>query len=93
MVALLPRLGNLKVRRVWRGLYPMTPDGSPLLGYVEEPRGFFLAAGMCGQGFMLGPGIGALIARSLTDQATEKDREVLEDLDPAREFHGEEALK
>ena len=32
MVRLLPRLKNLRVRRVWRGLYPMTPDGSPIVG-------------------------------------------------------------
>ncbi|MGD9321464.1 MAG: FAD-binding oxidoreductase, partial [Desulfobacteraceae bacterium] len=30
MVTLLPRLKNLRVRRMWRGLYPMSPDGSPL---------------------------------------------------------------
>ena len=27
MVGLMPKLANLKVRRTWRGLYPMTPDG------------------------------------------------------------------
>ena len=40
----------------WRGLYPMTPDGSPFLGSVADTPGMILAAGMCGQGFMLGPG-------------------------------------
>ena len=42
---------------------------------------------------MLGPGIGALLARLLTDDLTEKDRHVLEDLAPQREFGGMEALK
>ena len=32
MVGLMPKLANLKVRRTWRGLYPMTPDGSPVVG-------------------------------------------------------------
>lgn len=93
MVALLPRLKHLKVRRVWRGLYPMTPDGAPLLGWTPGVEGLFLAAGMCGQGYMLGPGIGALIARVLTGDPTADDRATLEDLRPDREFAGMEALK
>ena len=93
MVNLLPRLAALKIRRVWRGLYPMTPDGSPLLGPDPVLEGYFHAEGMCGQGYMLGPGIGALLARHFTGAATPKDLEVLEDWAPAREFRGMEALK
>jgi sarcosine oxidase subunit beta len=93
LVSLLPRLANLKVRRVWRGLYPMTPDGTPILGFSPEVEGMLLAVGMCGQGYMLGPGVGELVARMLTDRLTESDREVLDDLRPTREFRGEEALK
>lgn len=29
MVGLMPKLANLKVRRTWRGLYPMTPMARP----------------------------------------------------------------
>ena len=37
MVGLMPKLANIKVRRTWRGLYPMTPDGAPVLaGFLEE---------------------------------------------------------
>ena len=93
MVALLPRLANLKVRRVWRGLYPMTPDGAPIVGWAPGIEGFLLTAGMCGQGYMLGPGVGRLVARLVTERLTESDREVLEDLRPDRSFEGEEALK
>jgi sarcosine oxidase subunit beta len=93
MVGLLPRLAALKVRRTWRGLYPMTPDGAPLLGWAPGVPGLFLAVGMCGQGFMLGPGIGECVARVLSDRATGGDREILEDLAPDREFRGAEALK
>jgi sarcosine oxidase subunit beta len=93
MIGLLPRLANLKVRRVWRGLYPMTPDGVPIVGRAREVEGFLLAAGMCGQGYMLGPGVGELVARMVTERLTESDREVLDDLRPDREFVGEEALK
>ena len=58
MVGLMPKLANVKVRRTWRGLYPMTPDGSPIVGRSRELEGYIHAVGMCGQGYMLGPGVG-----------------------------------
>ena len=91
LVTLLPRLRHLRVRRVWRGLYPVTPDGSPLLGWAG-PDGFFVAAGMCGQGFMLGPGIARLLGRVVTGADDDADRTVLADLDPTRRFLGAELL-
>ncbi|MEN8152069.1 MAG: FAD-binding oxidoreductase [Planctomycetota bacterium] len=93
MVSLMPRLANLKIRRTWRGTYPMTPDGFPIVGWAQEVEGFLLAAGMCGQGYMLGPGIGALLTRLLKNEATDRDREALTDLRPDRSFTAEEALK
>jgi len=92
MVDLYPRLANLKVRRVWRGVYPMTPDGSPLIGQAG-PGNHFVAAGMCGQGFMLGPGIGETLARLLVSGLTETDRMVLQELSPGRRFRSVEVLK
>ena len=68
MVGLMPKLANLKVRRTWRGLYPMTPDGAPHRGPLRDPEGYINAVGMCGQGYMLGPGVGALVARLATGQ-------------------------
>ena len=94
MVGLVPRLGNLRVRRTWRGLYPMTPDGSPLVGWSREIEGYLMAIGMCGQGFMLGPGLGELLARMVTqEELSAKDTEVLGILSPYRSFAAEEALK
>ena len=93
MVRLLPRLKNLRVRRMWRGLYPMTPDGSPLVGWNTQVQGLLHATGMCGQGFMLGPGVGQVVARMITNNTTEKDRIILEGFDPYRKFGGQEALK
>jgi sarcosine oxidase subunit beta len=93
MVGLIPRLGNLRVRRTWRGLYPMTPDGFPIVGWARELEGYMLAVGMCGQGFMLGPGLGELIARMIQGKASEDDRETLTYLSPYREFKGQERLK
>lgn len=93
LLEVMPKLANLRVRRTWRGLYPMTPDGSPLVGWAQEVEGYLLAVGMCGQGFMLGPGIGELLARMVTDNLEPGDHAVLEDLSPYREFVGQEKLK
>ena len=93
MVDLMPCLKNLRVRRAWRGLYPMTPDGFPIVGWSKEANGFLLAVGMCGQGFMLGPGLGELLARLVTDTLEPEDHEVLAHLSPYREFAGQEQLK
>ena len=93
MVALLPRLRNLRVRRMWRGLYPMTPDGSPIVGWDRNFEGFIHATGMCGQGFMLGPGVGELVTRMITEETTEADATTLKEFSPYREFAGHEALK
>lgn len=93
MVDLMPKLGNLKIRRTWRGLYPMTPDGSPIIGRSPELEGYIDAIGMCGQGYMLGPGVGALVARIVTGELRPGDAAILEEMSPGRVFGGAEALK
>ena len=93
MINLIPRLKNIKVRRTWRGLYPMTPDGNPILGEIDNIKGFLLAVGMCGQGFMLGPGVGELLSRLLREKLTTQDKEILEDLSFYRDYSREEVLK
>lgn len=94
IVDLMPRLANIRVRRSWRGLYPMTPDGSPLVGWAREIEGYLMAIGMCGQGFMLGPGLGELLARVVTqNKLSAKDQDTLKCLSPYRDFSAEEKLK
>jgi len=93
LVDLMPRLANIRVRRSWRGLYPMTPDGFPIIGWSKELKGYLYAVGMCGQGFMLGPGVAELLVRMIQQKLTEKDQEVLSYLSPYREFAGQEKLK
>jgi sarcosine oxidase subunit beta len=88
LLDVMPRLAALRVRRTWRGLYPMTPDGMPLVGFTGDVRGYFVAAGMCGQGFMLGPAVGELAARAVLGKSTEEDRRILEALSPSRRFGG-----
>ena len=94
MVNLMPRLKNIRVRRVWRGLYPMTSDGSPLLGWNRDVQGLLHAAGMCGQGFMLGPGLGEILARMVTKTTDANDAIVMEQFSLYRDMSCRmEALK
>jgi sarcosine oxidase subunit beta len=93
LVHLLPRLKNLRVRRTWRGLYPMTPDGSPIVGWNRDVPGLLHATGMCGQGLMLGTGVGELVARLVTRTGTADDEVILGEFSPYREFKGMEKLK
>lgn len=92
MVSLYPRLRHLRVRRTWRGLYPMTPDGFPIVGFPGEPDNLLLAVGMCGQGFMLGPGLGAMLSEILVDSSDRYDA-ILDQLALSRAFSGQEMLK
>ncbi len=93
MIDLMPRLANLRVRRVWRGLYPMTPDGLPIVGKVKELEGYINAVGMCGQGFMIGPGLASYLVKMVKDELSAGDRELLSGLTLYRDFGGEERLK
>jgi sarcosine oxidase subunit beta len=93
MISLMPRLKNIKIRRTWRGLYPMTPDGNPILGMVEGINGYVNAVGMSGQGFMLGPGVGELMSRLLQAKLSLKDKEILTDFSFTRDYKKEEDLK
>jgi len=66
MINLFPRLRNLRVRRTWRGLYPMTPDGVPIVDRVRGRDDLLVAVGFCGQGLMLGPGIALNLVNLIT---------------------------
>jgi sarcosine oxidase, subunit beta len=92
ILKLYPRLRNLRIRRTWRGLYPMTPDGFPIVGWTNDISNMFLAVGMCGQGFMLGPGLGQIISEIIVDKS-DKYNFILDQLTLYREFAGIELLK
>ncbi|MCX8063109.1 MAG: FAD-binding oxidoreductase, partial [Anaerolineales bacterium] len=93
MINLMPRLRNIRVRRTWRGLYPMTPDGSPIVGEVEGVQGYINAVGMCGQGFMLGPGLAVYLRKLILQEVDQDTQEVLDKLSLYREFAKAEKLK
>jgi sarcosine oxidase subunit beta len=93
MISLMPNLATLKVRRTWRGLYPMTPDGFPVADFPAALKGYVLAVGMCGQGFMLGPGLGEALAAHIAGSPSAEDKEILAGFKLERSFTGQEKLK
>jgi sarcosine oxidase subunit beta len=93
MINLVPRLQYIKVRRCWRGLYPMTPDGQPIIDEVKDIKGFYIVGGMCGQGLMLGPGVGELVGRMVIGKLTAQDKIVLEGFSLYRDFSISEVFK
>lgn len=95
LVNLIPRFKNLTIRRIWRGLYPMTPDGVAVVGKPSGVDGFYLGIGMCGQGFMMGPGVGKNLASLIVKGTPIIKKEVFNMLSPDRDFYSgkKEALK
>jgi len=93
MVQVMPRLKHIRVRRTWRGLYPMTPDGFPIVGWSHTVSGLLHMVGMCGQGFMLGPALGELAVRMIDGHLNLDDNETLSYLDPQRAFAAQEVLR
>jgi sarcosine oxidase subunit beta len=93
MIALMPNLASMKVRRTWRGLYPMTPDGFPVVDFPAALKGYVLSVGMCGQGFMLGPGLGEAVAAHIAGTPSAEDKEILAGFKLERSFAGQEKLK
>jgi sarcosine oxidase subunit beta len=72
----------------------MTPDGIPIVDRVREVEGIYLGVGMCGQGFMLGPGV----ARNLTSLIVHQEPLLTPDAFSMLSFYrdftaGKEALK
>jgi sarcosine oxidase subunit beta len=93
LIEIMPVLKHIRVRRTWRGTYPMTPDGSPIIGKVNGLSGHLLAVGMCGQGFMFGPGVGQLLTHLILNHLDETDKIILEQLSFDRNFEKTEKLK
>lgn len=93
MCHLMPRMKNLRIRRTWRGSYPMTPDGNPIVGKSKEMEGYVNLVGTCGQGFMLGPGLGELASRVIQDTLSADDLDVLAGFSRYRDFASTEKLK
>ncbi len=94
LIEVMPRLRNIRIRRIWRGLYPMTPDGIPIVDRVREIDGLYLTVGLCGQGLMLGPGVAKNIASLIISGKPVVDPEVFREFSFYRSYEGKvEMLK
>jgi sarcosine oxidase, subunit beta len=58
-----PPASRVGVARAWAGLYDMTPDAHPIIGWVDD--GVYAACGFSGHGFMQAPAVGAAVAGEL----------------------------
>ena len=67
---LFPSLRNVRILRQWGGLCDMTPDYSPIMGFVEGLRGFVLDVGWGTYGFKAGPISGKMIAQLIASDQT-----------------------
>ncbi len=69
----VPLLEEAEILRGWAGLYETTPDHHPILGEAPEVKGFWLAVGFSGHGFMHAPITGQLITEMLTKRSSAID--------------------
>jgi sarcosine oxidase subunit beta len=58
-----PSAAGTAIERAWAGLYDMTPDAHPVIGWVGA--GVYAACGFSGHGFMQSPAVGAAAAAEL----------------------------
>ncbi len=61
-----PALANTEFVEAWAGTIETTPDVVPVIGPEESLPGFFIATGLSGHGFGIGPGAGKVAAGMLT---------------------------
>jgi sarcosine oxidase subunit beta len=60
-----PQAAGAPVARAWAGLYDMTPDAHPIIGWVGAD--VYSACGFSGHGFMQSPAVGKAVAEQLLD--------------------------
>lgn len=81
-----PSAAGAPIVRAWAGLYDMTPDAHPIIGWVAD--GVYVACGFSGHGFMQSPAVGRAVAEELLRGESELD------LSPYRleRFRGDEVF-
>ena len=67
----VPSARDAGVIRAWAGLYDMTPDAHPIIGWVGE--GVYAACGFSGHGFMQSPAVGEAVAAEVLGQRAPLD--------------------
>jgi sarcosine oxidase, subunit beta len=66
-----PPAAGAPLVRSWAGLYDMTPDAHPVIGWIDD--GVYAACGFSGHGFMQSPAVGKSVAQELLLGESELD--------------------
>jgi sarcosine oxidase subunit beta len=66
-----PLAAGAEIERSWAGLYDMTPDAHPIIGWVGD--GLYAACGFSGHGFMQSPAVGKAVAETIAAGGSELD--------------------
>ena len=61
-----PPLSGIGITEAWSGVVETTPDAVPVIDEADTLPGFYIATGLSGHGFGIGPGAGKAIAGMLT---------------------------
>ena len=70
-----PALKDIKMAEAWTGLIDVTPDAVPTLGEDPALKGLYIATGLSGHGFGIGPAIGRIVA------------DMVREVDPGHDVH------
>ncbi len=84
-----PELKGIGLAEAWAGMIDVTPDAVPTLGEDDRLKGLFIATGLSGHGFGIGPAIGRIMSDLLTDRPPGHD---LTRFRPSRFFDGSEIV-
>ena len=55
-----PAMSEARYAGGWIGLYDVTPDWHPIIGFMENPSNLFNVVGLSGHGFKLAPALGMI---------------------------------
>jgi glycine/D-amino acid oxidase-like deaminating enzyme len=80
-----PALKDVKLAEAWAGLIDVTPDAVPTLGEDPRHKGLYIATGLSGHGFGIGPAIGRIMADIVREAPPGHD---LQRFRPTRFFDG-----
>ena len=75
--SLYPQLAKAQPVESWAGMIDVTPDEIPALGPIDAIPGLFIATGLSGHGFGIGPGLGYAMAQMVRGEPTFIDLSML----------------
>ena len=68
-----PALADVRIAEAWAGMIDVTPDAVPILGEDHRLPGLYVATGLSGHGFGIGPAVGRIMADILTGRSPGHD--------------------